>query len=60
MNFWVGFEKRALEAMKMRNPLKDNERQGWRPMGRSISDGSPRLDQVTIESDRAKFRTFKG
>ena len=53
VKFWKGFEKRA-------QMISRNHAQGSRPLKRTISTGGPRLDQVTVESDRAKFRMFKG
>ncbi|MCJ7520621.1 MAG: hypothetical protein MUP21_00115 [Dehalococcoidia bacterium] len=54
--FWEGFFKKAEEA-----DIRKLEAQGNAPMlARTISKAGPRADDITAESDRAKFETFKG
>ena len=61
-NFWSGFEKKAAEGIyasaKWHKP-KPTE-QGNLPLEGVVTTGGPRLDSLTGNSDRRKFRTFKG
>ena len=40
--------------------IRAKNREGPPLLGRSISQARPRLDKLTSESDRGKFRFFKG
>lgn len=60
-SFWAGFEKRA-EYYELMEQAKDDERVNQPPpmLARTISKAGPVLADLTEESDRAKFETFKG
>lgn len=63
--FWAGFhhamEKRA-EFSELTEQAKDDPRVNQPPpvLARTISKAGPVLAELTAESDRAKFETFKG
>ena len=62
INFWVAFEKKAAEGVyasgKWREPKSPV--QGNLPLEGVVTVGGPRLDALTVNSDRRKHRTFKG
>jgi len=58
-NFWEGFFKKA-EEVKKDTLEKEKQEQGSLPLSRTISVSGPRLDAITVESDRSKFPTFRG
>jgi hypothetical protein len=62
-HFWIGFEKRAYsDISEIMEQAKDDERVNQPPpmLARTISKAGPVLADLTEESDRAKFRTFRG
>ena len=63
--FWRGFEKRAglMEFSELTEQGKDDDRVNQplpQLLSRTISKAGPVLADLTSESDRAKFETFKG
>lgn len=60
-SFWQGFYKKA-EVLAVAEKAMPRENDEVPPpiMQRSISKSGPVLSDLTMESDRGKFETFKG